>query len=167
MKAFILVLLLLTLAPSLRAADFAPDPFPPARFTNLYMEKDEKGKVMSIQLSGEDVIFKCLVDGKEIDSAKVHPSGDDWFQFIQALNLAKVYKWSPNYTYPGQGITWIIDLGMENRKLTTGGTNDFPKEGAENQPQADPKAGPSTPFQIAWLAAMALAGKSQPPGAVK
>jgi len=81
--------------------------------------------------------------------------------------LAKVYKWSPNYTYPGQGITWVIDLAMENRKFTSGGTNEFPKEGAEDQPQADPKAGVSRPFEIAWLAAMALAGKPAPPGAVK
>jgi hypothetical protein len=167
MKSFVLAFILAMLALPLFGADLVTEPFPPERFTNLYIEKDEKGKVMSIQLSGENVIFKCVVDGREIDSVTVHPSGDDWFQFIQALNMAKVYKWAPDYTYPGQGITWVVDLGMEGRKLTTGGTNDFPKEGAEDQPQGDPKAGPSQPFQILWLAAMGLVGKDKPPGAAK
>jgi hypothetical protein len=167
MKLFALALIVAMLGLPLPAGDVVPDPFPPAKFTSLYIEKDEKGKIMSVQLTGDDVVFKCVIDGKEIDSATVHPSGDDWFQFIQALNLAKVYKWSPNYTYPGQGITWVIDLATENRKLTSGGTNEFPKEGAEDQPQADPNAGPSTSFQIVWQAAMALVGKDKPPGAVK
>ena len=146
-----------------RAADFVPDPFPPAKFTSLYVEKDDQGKVTSIQLSGENIVYKVVDGGKEVASATVTPSGDDWFQFIQALNAAKVYKWVPNYTYPGQGPTWVIDFAMENRKMTSGGTNDYPKEGAEDQPQADPHAGPSLPFQIMWQAALALAGKSPPP----
>lgn len=155
------------LCASLHAAEIVPEPFPPARFTSLYIEKDEKGKIISMQLAGDALIFKCIVDGREIDNATVHPSGDDWFQFIQALNNAKVYKWAPNYSYPGQGPSWVIDLTLENRKFTSGGTNEFPKDGAENQPQGDPQAGPSMPFVMMWHAAMALAGKDKMPGTPK
>jgi len=167
MRFVVSALIWVALSMSLCASNVVPDPFSPARFTDLYIEKDEKGKVISMQLSGDVIVFKCIVDGKEIDNATVHPSGDDWFQFIQALNRAKVYKWSSNYTYPGQGITWTIDLAMDDRKQVSGGTNDFPKEGAEDQAQGDPNAGPSVPFQIMWQAAMTLAGKDKPPGAPK
>ena len=152
---------------ALHAAQIVPDPFAPARITHLYIEKDEKGKIISIQLAGDAIVFKCIVEGKEIDNATVHPSDDDWFQFIQALNNAKVYKWAPNYSYPGQGPSWVIDLAMENRKFTSGGTNEFPKDGAEDQPQGDPQAGPSMPFAVMWHAAMTLAGKDKMPGAAK
>jgi len=166
-KLFLPVLILLGFALPMRATDLVPDPFPPAHFTNLYIEKVEKGKITSIQLAGEDVIYKVTVGTQVLETVKVHPSGDDWFAFVQGLNQAKVYKWVPDYTYPGQGVTWIIDMAMENRKLTSGGTNDYPKEGAENKPQADPKAGPSIPFQVFWQAALALVGKSPPPTVAK
>ncbi len=148
-------------------ADLVPDPFPPAHFTNLYIEKDEKGVMTSIQLSGDAVIYKVTAGTQILENITVYPSADDWFAFIQGLNAAKVYKWAPNYTYPGQGVTWIVDLSFEDRKLTSGGTNDYPKEGAENQAQADPKAGPSVPFQVFWQAAQVLVGKTVPPTVTK
>jgi hypothetical protein len=163
MKPFALSLIVLVLWLPLRAAEIVPDPFPPAHFTNLYLEKDDKGTITSVQLSGENVIYKVTAGTQVLENITVHPSGDDWFAFIKGLNAAKVYKWAPDYTYPGQGVTWIIDLGFEDRKLTSGGTNDYPKDGAEDQPQADPKAGPSVPFQVFWQAALALVGKAPPP----
>jgi hypothetical protein len=166
MKFFALALAVIVWMP-LSAADFVPDPFPPAHFTNLYIEKDDKGVMTSIQLSGDAVVYKVSAGTQVLENITVHPSGDEWFAFIQGLNAAKVYKWGPNYTYPGQGPTWIVDLGFENRKLTSGGTNDYPKDGAEDQPQADPKAGPSVPFQLFWQAALALVGKASPPKVMK
>jgi len=163
MKAFALALFIVAFGLPLRAADLVPDPFPPAHFISLYIEKDDKGVITSIQLSGDAIIYKVTFAGKVMESVTAHPTGDDWFQFIQGLNTAKVYRWTTNYAYPGQGPTWIVDFAMENRKLTSGGTNDYPKEGAEDQPQADPKAGPSAPFQLFWQAALALAGKPPPP----
>ena len=64
---------------------------------------------------------------KVLESVTVHPSGDDWFQFIQGLNNAKVYRWAPKYYYPGQGGAWVIDLVMEDRKFSSEGTNEYPK----------------------------------------
>jgi len=163
MKAFALVLISVILGLRLHAADFVPDPFPPAHFTSLYIEKDDKGVMTSIQLSGDAVTYRVTAGTQVLENITAHPSGDDWFNFIQGLNNAKAYKWAPNYSYPGQGPTWIVDIALENRKLTSGGTNDYPKEGAEDQPQADPKAGPSVPFRIFWQAALALVGKAPPP----
>ena len=162
MKALVLVLIILAGLP-LRAGTIVAEPFPPAQLKSLYIEKDDKGKSTTLQVAGDAVIFKITMAGQVLDSATVHPSDEDWFKFIQGLNAAKVYKWSSDYSYPGQGVTWVVDLGFEDRKLTSGGTNDYPKEGAEDQPQADPKAGPSVPFQIFWQSALALVGKTPPP----
>jgi hypothetical protein len=84
-------------------------------------------------------------------------------KFIQALNAAKVYKWAPKYYYPGQGPAWVIDLVMEDRKFNSEGTNEYPKNGDESQPAADPTAGPSVPFQLFWQAVLGLVGKVPPP----
>jgi hypothetical protein len=163
MKALILALLALILGLPLRAANIVAEPFPPARFTSLYIERDEKGAAVSLQLAGDAVIYKVTLGNKVLESLTVHPSGDDWFKFIQGLTGAKVYKWAPKYEYPGQGPTWVIDLVMEDRKFNSGGTNEYPKNGDESQPAADPKAGPSIPFQLFWQAVLGLVGKVQPP----
>ena len=48
----------------------------------------------------------------------MHPTGDDWFAFIQSVNTnAKLYKWAPKYYYPGQGPSWVVDIVMEDRKF--------------------------------------------------
>jgi hypothetical protein len=93
----------------------------------------------------------------------VHPSDDDWLKFIQGLNAAKVYKWAPKYEYPGQGETWAIDLVMDDRTFTSEGTNEYPKNGDEARPAADPKAGVSIPFNLFWQALLELVGKVPPP----
>ena len=160
MKSLALVLVALILGLPLCAADLVPDPFPPAHFSSLYIEKDDKGMISSIQLSGDSVTYKVIAGNQVLENVTVSPSGDDWFNFIQGLNQAKVYKWVSNYSYPGQGVTWVVDVAFADRKLTSGGTNDYPKEGAEDQPQADPKAGPSVPFRVFWQAALALVGKT-------
>ncbi len=163
MKILALALLVLVSGPSPGAANVVADPFPPARFTNLYIERDEKGATVSVQSNGDAVTYKVALGNKVLESLTVHPSGDDWFKFIQALNDAKVYKWAPKYYYPGQGPTWVIDFTMEDRKFNSSGTNEYPKDGSEGQPQADPKAGPSIPFQLFWQAVLTLVGKVPPP----
>lgn len=156
-----LVLLAVSVAP-LHAANVVAEPFPPAKFTALYLEYDKSNGIITVQLSGDTLIYK-ITDraGKVIDQATIQPSGDDWFTFIQALNNAKVYKWAPKYEYPGQGPSWVIDLTMNDRKFYSEGTDDFPKNGDESQPQADPKAGPSIPFLLYWNAVLALCGKDK------
>jgi len=161
MKALVLVLIILAGLP-LRAGTIVAEPFPPAQLKSLYIEKDDKGKSTTLQVAGDAVIFKITMAGQVLDSATVHPSDEDWFKFIQGLNAAKVYNWAPKYEYPGQGPTWVIDLQMDERKFYSEGTNEFPKEGAEGTPQADPKAGPSVPFQLFWQAVLNLAGQPQP-----
>jgi hypothetical protein len=165
MKALPLALLTLGLLLPLRAANIVAEPFPPAHFTSLYIEWDENGKSTVIQSAGDAVSYKVTSGNKVLENLTVHPSGDDWFKFIQALNAANVYKWAPKYEYPGQGGTWVIDLVMEDRKFNSEGTNEYPKNGNEAQPAADPKAGPSIPFLLFWQAALGLVGKvpSPPP----
>ena len=163
MKALALVLLSFILLVPLHAANVVPDPFQPALISSLTIEKHDGDTVTTIQMVGDALYYKLIIQGKVTDQATVHPAGDDWFKFIQGLNNAKVYKWLPKYYYPGQGATWYIDLGMENRPFTSAGTNEYPKEGAEDQAQADPKAGPSIPFLIFWQAALELVGKAPPP----
>ena len=147
----------------LRAASVVAEPFPPARFTSLYIERDEKGAAVVVQSAGDAVTYKVTLGNKVLESLTVHPSGDDWFKFIQALNDAKVYNWAPKYEYPGQGPTWVIDLVMADRKFNSEGTNEYPKNGDESQPQANPASGPSIPFQLFWQAVLGLVGKVQPP----
>lgn len=160
MKSFALIILSALLCFPLHAATLIADPFPPARFTGLYIEKDDAGTSVSIQLAGDAVIYKVTQGDKVLETATTHPDGDAWFKFIQGLNGAKVYQWAPKYEYPGQGATWVIDLTMEDRKFTSMGTNEYPKDGNEAQPAANPKAGPSLPFQLFWQAALELAGKT-------
>ncbi len=164
MKAFLMAFVALLPWASLQAATVVPQPFPPTRFTSLFIEKYDRGNTISVQLSGDDVIYKLVSGNTVIENVTVHPSGDDWFKFIQSLNDAKVYKWAPNYEYPGQGPTWVVDLAMDGVAFKSGGTNEYPKEGDESQPAADPKAGPSIPFQLFWQAVLVLVGKDKPPG---
>jgi hypothetical protein len=163
MKILSPALLGLLLVLPLRAATVVAEPFPPARFTSLYIERDDKGAAVVVQSTGDAVTYKVTLGNKVLEDLTVHPSGDDWFKFIQALNDAKVYKWAPQYEYPGQGPTWVIDLTMNDRTFKSGGTNEYPKNGDESQPAADPKAGPSIPFQLFWQAVLGLVGKVQPP----
>ncbi len=160
MKKIIIAGIFLSISWSIHAADITPDPFPPASFTGLYLELDDKGASTSIQLAGDAVIYKTALGDKVLETITVHPSGDDWFDFIQGLNAAKVYKWAPKYYYPGQGASWVIDLAMEDRQFKSEGTNEYPKNGSEADPAADPTAGPSIPFQLFWQAALKLVGKA-------
>jgi len=163
MKALLVSLLVLLAAPVVRAANVVAEPFPPARFTSLYIERDQKGAATTVQIDGDAVIYKVMLGDKVLESLTAHPSADDWFKFIQGLNDAKVYKWAPQYEYPGQGPAWVIDLVMEDRKFNSAGKNDYPKTGDESQPQTDPKAGPSISFELFWQAVLNLVGKAPPP----
>lgn len=149
------------------AADIVAQPFPPAKFTSLFIEKDEKGISTTIQAAGDSVIYKVTQGGKVIENVTAQPSGDDWFQFVQGLNQAKVYKWADKYWFPGQGTTWVIDIAMDDRKFSSEGSNEFPKEGDEAQPQANAASGPGVPFQLFWQAALKLVGKGLTPAAPK
>ena len=163
MKALTLALMALILGLPLRAATVVAEPFPPARFTSLYIERDDKGAAVVVQTAGDTVTYKVTLGNKVLENLTVHPSGDDWFKFIQGLNTAKVYKWAPKYYYPGQGPAWVIDFAMEDRTFKSEGTNEYPKNGDESQPAADPKAGPTIPFDLFWQAVLGLVGKVQPP----
>jgi hypothetical protein len=166
MKAFILAFLFLSAA--ILRADVITEPFPPAKFTAMFIENDDRSGDTTVQLNGDTILYKVADrGGKVLDQATIHPSGDDWFTFIQAMNGAKVYNWANSYQYPGQGGTWVIDLTMNDRKFYSEGTNEYPKNGAESQPQADPKAGPSIPFEQFWNAVLALCGKAKPSTMVK
>jgi len=163
MKALIPAFLALVLGLPLHAAGVVPEPFPPARFTSLYIERDDKGAAVSVQTVGDTVIYKVTLGNKVLESLTAHPTDDDWFKFIQALNAANVYKWAPTYYYPGQGPTWVIDLEMEDRKFNSGGTNEYPLDKDVTQGQANPASGPSVPFQLFWQAVLNLVGKVPPP----
>lgn len=159
MKTIALAFLAVILILPLHAATIVAEPFPPARFTSLYLERDDKGTATVIQMNGDTVTYKVTTGNKVTDSATVTPSPDDWFKFIQGLNTAKVYKWAPKYEYPGQGGSWVIDLAMDDRNFASEGANEYPKDGAEDQPNASPGSGPSLAFQIFWHAALGLVGK--------
>jgi hypothetical protein len=150
-------------SPVLHAATIVAEPFPPARFTSLYIERDDKGAAVTVQEGGDAVIYKVTLGNKVLENLTVHPSGEDWFKFIQAVNEAKVYRWAPKYEYPGQGPSWVIDLTMDDRTFNSEGTNEYPKSGDEAQPAADPKAGPSVPFLRFWQAVLGLVGKTVSP----
>ena len=146
----------------LHAATVLAEPFPPAAFTSLYIERDDQGTAISVQLANDAVTYKVTQGTKVLENLTVHPSGDDWFKFIQGLNAAKVYKWAPKYYYPGQGATWVIDFAMADRTFSSGGTNEYPLNGDEAQPQTSPGSGPSIPFQLFWQAVLGLVGKAGP-----
>jgi hypothetical protein len=167
MNPFYPLLLAVILYLPIHAADIVAQPFPPAKFTSLYLEKDEKGTSTIIEATGDSVIYKVTQGGKVIENLTVQPDGDAWFQFVQGLNQAKVYKWADKYWFPGQGTTWVIDLVMEDRKFSSEGANEFPKDGDETQPQANSASGPSVPFQLFWQAALKLVGKGAPQAAPK
>jgi hypothetical protein len=167
MKALAAALATVLLSVSLHAATIVAQPFPPARFTSLFIEKYDKGNTISVQLTDDGVVYKLTSGNTLIENVLVHPSGDDWFKFIQTLNEAKVYQWAPDYQYPGQGPTWVIDLAMEGVVFKSGGTNEYPKEGDVAKPAAQPKAGPSIPFQLFWQGVMELVGKAHPPSGTK
>jgi hypothetical protein len=158
---FFMILVTLLVTPS-RAQNVVAEPFPPAKISSLYIGSDDnKGGTISIQLQGEALIYQTTQKGKVVENTIVHPTGDDWFTFIQSVNTnAKLYKWAPKYYYPGQGPSWVVDIVMEDRKFNSAGTNEFPLQGNEANPQANPKSGPSVAFQLFWQAALTLAGKA-------
>ena len=161
-RAVFLTILSALLTLPLRAQNVVAEPFPPAKFTSLYIERDDnKGGTISIQLEGDSLVYQVTQGGKVIENVTMHPSEDDWFNFIQALNNnAKLYKWAPKYYFPGQGPSWVVDFVMADRKFNSVGTNEYPKERDESNPQANPASGPSVPFQLFWQAALKLAGKA-------
>src|SRR5277367_880481 len=108
------LLLAAVLCLPLHAATVVPEPFPPARFASLYIERDDQGATAVVRASGDTVTYKITLGNKVLQDLTVHPSADDWFKFIQALNDAKVYQWSPKYYYPGQGPIWVIDFTMND-----------------------------------------------------
>jgi hypothetical protein len=163
MRGIALAFFVTMLAFPVLAATVVAEPFPPARFTSLYIERDDKDTATVIQMAGDTVTYKVTAGNKVIDSATVTPSPDDWFKFIQGLNTAKVYAWSPKYEYPGQGGSWVIDLAMEDRTFGSEGANEYPKDGAESEPNASPGSGPSVPFQVFWQAALGLVWKAEAP----
>lgn len=163
LRAGLLITLSFCWALPLCAQNIVAEPFPPAKFTSLYVERDDGDETVSIQLQGDALIYKKTRAGKEIENTTAHPTDDDWFAFIQSINdTAKLYKWAPKYSYPGQGTSWVVDFDIGDRKFNSAGTNEFPKEGDEAQPQANPKSGESVPFQLFWQAVLKLAGKAAP-----
>jgi hypothetical protein len=160
MRILILTFVIACEFPAL-GASLVAEPFPPASFTILYIERDDAGMATVVQGNGDAVTYTVTKAGKVMETVAVHPSGDDWFQFIQKLNAAKVYRWSPKYYYPGQGGSWVIDLVMADRKFGSEGVNDYPMNGDESQPSADPKAGPTIPFLLFWQAVLGLVGKNE------
>jgi len=75
MKAFIALLMLLVLAsPQVGAAPkIVAEPFPPAQFTVLAMERSEGTSDVLIRLAGNSLIYTAVIDGKKEESI-VHPS---------------------------------------------------------------------------------------------
>ena len=167
MRAVLILVSMALVAPPLHAQQVVAEPFPPAKFTSLSIERDKTdGSTISIQLQGDTLYYQTSKGGKVVENQALHPSDDDWFAFIQALDdPAKVYQWSPKYEYPGQGTSWSIVLVLADRKFQSEGVNEFPLEGNVAQPQANPKSGPSVPFQLFWQAVLKLTGKA--PAAAK
>jgi hypothetical protein len=162
-RSFLVLAVLIALP--LRAATIVPEPFPPAKLSNLYIQRGElNGDTITVQVQGDALIYTSTQGKKVVETSTIHPSGDDWFKFIQALNAAKVYKWSPKYYYPGQGETWVISFDLPDRSFSSEGTDEFPKNGDEAQGQANPASGPSVPFQLFWQAVLTLVGKGAPAG---
>jgi hypothetical protein len=162
MRAVLFLVLAAFAAPPLHAQQVVAEPFPPAKFSSLTIERDDSdGSTVTIQLQGDTLLYQSTKGGKGLENLTLHPSDDDWFAFIQALNgPAKVYQWSPKYEYPGQGTSWAIALVLADRKFQSEGVNEFPMEGSVAQPQANPASGPSVPFQLFWQAVLKLAGKA-------
>jgi hypothetical protein len=165
MKISVLIFFVILILP-LHAGQIVAESFPPAHFTSLYIERDDKGTSTVIHLKGDTIAYVVMTAGKVTENTTVKPSPDDWFKFIMGLNNAKVYKWAPKYYYPGQGPSWVIDLVMEDRKFGSEGTNEYPREGAEAEPNENPASGPSVPFQLFWQSALELVGKAPPPAKV-
>jgi hypothetical protein len=158
MKALVLALPVLFLAHALRAAVVA-EPFPPAAFTSFHVEWDKGNRATSVQLANGALSYKVMEGEKLVEIGNVHPTADDWFKFIQTLNAVKVYNWADKYSYPGPGDYWKVDAVMSDRRFFSSGSNEYPKEGDESQPQANPASGPSVPFQLFWNAVVQLVGK--------
>lgn len=162
MKNLLLVLMALLGGGRLEAVDVVAQPFPPASVTSLHIEKTENGSTTSVDLIQDAVVYEVTsADGKVVEKNTTHPDGDDWFQFIQKLNEAKVYKWARKYYYPGQGAEWAVILEIDNQPFASEGDNEYPKAGSESDPAADPKGGETLPFQLFWQAVLVLAGKAK------
>lgn len=162
MKNLLLVLMALLGGYRLQAADVVAQPFPPASFTSLHIELTENGTTTSVDLVNDAVVYEVTsADGKVVEKETAHPSGDDWFQFIQKLNEAKVYKWASRYYYPGQGADWAVILQIDGQDFTSEGHNNYPKTGSESDPADDPKGGETLPFQLFWQATLLLAGNAK------
>ena len=150
----------------LEAAEVVPQPFPAASFDSLHIELTENGTTTSVDLDNGSVVYEVTsADGKVVEKVTTQPDDDAWFQFIQKLNEAKVYKWAPRYYYPGQGAKWGIALKIDNQGFMSVGHNEYPKEGAEGDPAADPQGGKTLPFRLFWQAVLVLAGKAKVSGA--
>jgi hypothetical protein len=162
MKKLLLMVMAVVAGGRVLAADVVAEPFPPASFTFLHIELTQKGTTTSVDLDNDAVVYAVTsADGKVLEKSTVHPSGDDWFEFIQKLNEAKVYKWTRKYYYPGQGEEWAILLQIDNQEFASEGYNEYPKSGSESDPAADPKGGETIPFQLFWQATLTLAGKEK------
>jgi len=81
----------------------------------------------------------------------ITPTPEQWAKFRAALDAIHIWKWKARYDnqYVNDGTQWSLSITYDDRALTSGGSNSYPKKDGvpNNQPEF------TRPFE-AWLKAV-------------
>jgi len=113
------------------------------------------GQLVQFDLKDGVVIYHQVDTNKRTRDKSVHPSPEAWAKFVNRLNEAKLYCWSPEYKIMAlDGGDWSITIAVGAHEFYSHGDNAYPKDGAEYLTAKE--ISPSRPFMLIWKAACDL-----------
>lgn len=86
------------------------------------------GPSYRVTLQGRALDYATWRDDGAPVTLRVHPTPQDWRDFLTALEAVGLWQWAPEYTNPAPaaGIRWYIELAAPGRQINTAGTDAYP-----------------------------------------
>jgi hypothetical protein len=87
------------------------------------------GRSFSLVKDDHQLIYSTFGHGYSLEKLeKTNPSPQDWREFFKTLDQIDIWRWKSRYENPGilDGSSWKVAIELENRKLDSSGSNNFP-----------------------------------------
>ncbi len=87
------------------------------------------GPSYSVALRGKRIRYRASRDGRPLVDELLEPSTADWAAFSASVEAAGIWSWASSYCDPGtlDGTSWSVSLEIEGRRMTSSGSNAFPR----------------------------------------
>ena len=87
------------------------------------------GRSFSLLKEDDQLAYTTFGNGYSLERVeKVNPSPHAWREFFKTLDQIDIWRWKSRYENPGimDGSSWKVTIELENRKLVSSGSNNFP-----------------------------------------